>query len=712
MLKARPAARTPARDPLASAQPWIASLSYTWMRRDATVLFVGCVALALAWARLAIGNASLLVFPDASEQTYAWWQYSVTELQSGRFPLWDPYTFGGRTHVGEGQEGVFYPAFLLLTLVAGNQAGSIAAIHLFAFGHAVLAFAGAYLLARVVGLNGLGSLVCGLIFALGSFFSGRAVAQLNIFAATAWVPVAVCGPFLIARTGQLRWALLSGVALGLSVLAGHGQPALHASLVVGIALLFVCCVQVWPAARRLELHHAGGALLIAATSALGVAAVQLLPMLEYAPLALRWVGSDEPVAASARIPFDVIAANPSLDIRVLPSALLRGDVPIPDGGMYVGVAATVCALVGTVVRSNRTRFLWAGLVVLGIGLAMGAAAPLLQLAYALPLMDKVREPVRYLLLAHLSLAVLAGLGVDYLAHKGLAWRAVAVGLVGMAAIELGLGWAASIPTRTGFSREVQQYYNTVEADSLAQFLATQPGLFRVDVTDSSLPRNYGELLRIPTVGGYRATSPVRIQRFREHLGWLPPDRGPDLLGTRFLVSAKPLEGVREVGQVGSLKVYENLRALPLTWLTDHAVTVADDEAALSALSQPRFDPVHDAIVTTLDGTPGVQLEPAASGSAQITEYLPNAVRVTTRSSGAMLLVTLQPFYPGWVASVDGRDARLLNVDYAFAGVAVPSGEHRVELDYRPLSVYLGAAVSIMTVFVTAMCVAQLWLRRG
>ena len=32
----------------------------------------------------------------------------------------------------------------------------------------------------------------------------------------------------------------------------------------------------------------------------------------------------------------------------------------------------------------------------------------------LPLVDKVREPVRYLLLTHMSLAVLAGFGVDHL----------------------------------------------------------------------------------------------------------------------------------------------------------------------------------------------------------------------------------------------------------------------------------------------------------
>jgi hypothetical protein len=109
-----------------------------------------------------------------------------------------------------------------------------------------------------------------------------------------------------------------------------------------------------------------------------------------------------------------------------------------------------------------------------------------------------------------------------------------------------------MPRRSGYNgtsnREVRQYYSSPEADGVAAFLASQSGLFRIDLTDSRLPRNYGELLRIPTVGGYSATSPTKIQRLREKLGFLPPDRGPDLLGTRYLISAKSLQGVREVAQ--------------------------------------------------------------------------------------------------------------------------------------------------------------------
>src|SRR5262249_31271131 len=160
---------------------------------------------------------------------------------------------------------------------------------------------------------------------------------------------------------------------------------------------------------------------------------------------------------------------------------------------------------------------------------------------------------RYLLLAHLSFAVLAGFGLDVV-WQVRRFTPLALLLLAVASAQLGFGWAASLPSRAGYNaksnREVGQYYSSVEADGVAQFLATQPGLFRVDLTDSPLPRNYGELLRIPTVGGYRATSPLKIQRLRERAGFLPPDRAPDLLGIRFLIATKPLQDLARVGQAG------------------------------------------------------------------------------------------------------------------------------------------------------------------
>jgi hypothetical protein len=688
------------------ARPSVGALSVGWISNDGVYLLAGIAILAFAWARLATGGVSLLVFQDASEQTYAWWQYSISELSAGRFPLWDPYTFAGRSNIGEGQEGVFYPPFLILALATGQWAESIAAIHLFAFLHAVLAFGGAYLLARIVGLRGLASTGCGIVYALGSFFSSRALGQLNIFEATAWVPLIVAGPFLVARTRRLRWSVLSGAALALSILAGHAQPGLHAALVVVFAVVFLCCVRVWPDRPVLGLVQALVTLVLTATIAVTLAAVQLLPTLEYQPLALRWVGGDEPILANARIPLEVVALNPSLDLAQLPSALIQG-VQIQDGGIYVGLAALACAGLGAVLHPGWGRFFWIGLVLVGVVLSLGMATPLFALVFTLPLVDQLREPVRYLLLAHLGLGVLAGMGLDTLS-KTRRFTPLAIGLLAVTSIQLGVAWSASLPSRAGYNgmsnREVQQYYSSAEADGLARFLASKPGLFRIDLADAPIPRNYGELLRIPTVGGYRATSPIAIQRFREQIGFRPPDRGPDMLGERFIVSSAALRGVNPVGQAGSLTIYENPRALPLAWLVADVNVVADDEQALAALQQSTFDPTRVAIIEE-DASREVPGLTSIGGTANISEFRPENVRIMTQASGTALLVTSLAAYPGWVARIDGQRANLVTVNYAFQGIPVPAGQHTVELTYQPLSVIVGAGFSIAALLAYAVGIA-------
>jgi len=286
-------------------------------------------------------------------------------------------------------------------------------------------------------------------------------------------------------------------------------------------------------------------------------------------------------------------------------------------------------------------------------------------------------------------------------------------LLAIAVIQLGLGWSASLPARAGYNgnsnREVQQYYSTAEADGLALFLANQPGLFRIDVAETPVPRNYGELLRIPTVGGYGATSPTAIQRLREALGFRPPDRGPDLLGERFIVSSTSLPGVRAVGQAGSLTIYENARALPLAWLVADIKVVSDDPQALAALQQSEFAPAQVAVLQEAQARDLPRLT-ATDGSARISEFLPEQVRISTQASGAALLVTSLAAYPGWVATIDGVNANLLTVNYAFQGIAVPQGEHTIELDYRPLSVYGGGVISLLSLI--TMMVAALVLRRS
>src|SRR5688572_17243642 len=67
----------------------------------------------------------------------------------------------------------------------------------------------------------------------------------------------------------------------------------------------------------------------------------------------------------------------------------------------------------------------------------------------------------------------------------------------------------------------------------------------------------------------------------------------------------------------------------------------------------------------------------------------------------------EPSYPDRKATIDGRSVPALRANLAFTAVAVPAGEHDVELRYRPSSFYLGSLIS----GATAAAYAIVFIRR-
>ena len=58
------------------------------------------------------------------------------------------------------------------------------------------------------------------------------------------------------------------------------------------------------------------------------------------------------------------------------------------------------------------------------------------------------------------------------------------------------------------------------------------------------------------------------------------------------------------------------------------------------------------------------------------------------------LVLSEMYFPGWHAMVDGVETPIYRTNYLFRGIAVPAGQHTVMFVYRPMSVLIGAGVSL------------------
>lgn len=68
----------------------------------------------------------------------------------------------------------------------------------------------------------------------------------------------------------------------------------------------------------------------------------------------------------------------------------------------------------------------------------------------------------------------------------------------------------------------------------------------------------------------------------------------------------------------------------------------------------------------------------------------------------------QCYYPGWTAYVDGERTQVYEVNGLIMGMEVPAGTHHIQFIYEPLVIWVGAAISLGTVF--AMLIPYIYLK--
>jgi hypothetical protein len=145
---------------------------------------------------------------------------------------------------------------------------------------------------------------------------------------------------------------------------------------------------------------------------------------------------------------------------------------------------------------------------------------------------------------------------------------------------------------------------------------------------------------------------------------------------------------------GDVKIYENLDVLPRVFFVSQATVVPDDEAALAVMRAPDFDPTAVVVLAGDTSAPALKGEPSSLAQTELLFYEPERVVATVIAPAEGWLLFSEAWYPGWEATVDGQPAPVERADILFRAVAVPAGEHRVELVYRPASLRWGAAISL------------------
>jgi hypothetical protein len=184
--------------------------------------------------------------------------------------------------------------------------------------------------------------------------------------------------------------------------------------------------------------------------------------------------------------------------------------------------------------------------------------------------------------------------------------------------------------------------------------------------------------------------------------------------TRYYVLGAPPIGdfrlVADIPNLSPLAVYELTSVRPRAVVAPAAVVEPDLMQHVLAMMAAEFDP-RSAALLEIDppdpsGSPGAGVAAAAAIEGE------SANTVTVRAGapeGGGYLVLMDSYDPGWTAEVDGEEATVLKANGLFRAVRLAPGEHVVRFEYRPVSLYVGAGVSLATAL--GLLLACWWARR-
>ncbi len=339
-------------------------------------------------------------------------------------PLWNPYECGGMPLLAHPSSQIMTPLFLLPLLF-----GPFVGLNLQIPAHLAIAWSGGYVLARTLGMNRMGRLVCASIFPASSwFYLHVGVGHLN-FLPTAYLPWIAAAVLM----GSERGAIMPWIAAGLLLAVMFGEGGVYQPTQ---AVMLSMLIALWMAAMRRSWWPLAGILLML-TFAAGLGAIKLLPSIQMMRMHPR------PVEDIEYSPLRVLFEGLFTRYQYYDRQRIEG-WGFWEAGAYLGPGAVLLALFGLV---GRTRRCAPWLMVAALFLLLAVGGPRWWFPWAmlhhLPVFAWERMPERFLILFVLSIGVIAAYGADFIAARYKTAGAIAMCLILVAA--LADAWTVSRP---------------------------------------------------------------------------------------------------------------------------------------------------------------------------------------------------------------------------------------------------------------------------
>lgn len=544
----------------------------------------------------------------------------------------------------------------------------------------------------------------------------------NVIATYAWFPLFFAGLFGVLSDNENKYNKLVLVcAFVLIAAASPSQSLIQLFFVTVIALAFYCFYAL---RGNVSLNQGTIKPLLRAVFSCMIAVILVIPFFLPAVLdfrdMIRWIGPFPAVSGNDRIPFDAFLID-QLTFNDL-SGILVNNTHHLVGNPYIGFFTIVFVILAFFsIRKNWIIASLSFVFIYSLLSSFGDTFGFAYVNYAIPYLNKIREPTRFLFLTVFSSSILASYGIDYFKMRFLRkfndynWRkdfvSVFICMLPSLGLYLNVNWtppliASSIYVKDNYE-SLDKVFNYIEKlDPDRNFRVIFGGA--IDKQRASMLGSYHNLR---TLNAY--FNPAPLEQFNQLYNHGPrSDNYLQILGAKYLICDKCSDAETSnynfLASIDGYDIYQSSMALPFIYFSNkingYYVDLNDfitksytnglngSILYLNSKNNGRFKFYDNSIVNSIDC------------QTKTLSRTVNEIKIETSCNHDGFLLLNEFYSDSWKAYINGTPTELYKINGNQFGVEINSGSSILSIQYQPLSLIVS-----LLLFAILLVIVLLWL---
>ncbi len=189
----------------------------------------------------------------------------------------------------------------------------------------------------------------------------------------------------------------------------------------------------------------------------------------------------------------------------------------------------------------------------------------------------------------------------------------------------------------------------------------------------------------------------------------------DIVGVKYVVSSEFIDNqnseildlnLMKIVKIGNKNVYiYEYRSFPGRFLIFYSsYFIKDENEIIKNLYYQNYDLRKTLFLSSKEDK--TEKYPEGNGKVKLISYAPNKVVLNASTDTDAFLYLSDTWYPGWKAYIDGKETEIYRANLTFRAVRLPKGTHEVVFQYRPMSFYIGALLTLSGVLLSIVMITR------